>query len=804
VRTAMWVCAVAMILGVAHAHDPRSKSVYRVGVSAEGDDLARIVAEGFDIAGRDLRHAWVEILTDETGLAWLERRGFAREILERRDGPRALRAERSPDVAQVVGPGYTNPVELESFLIQVHADHPAITRLEQIGSSVEGRPIWALMISDNAALDEDEPSVLFSGAHHAREVMSVEATMDVIEQLTGLYGTDPAVTARVGAAQIWCVPLANPDGVQIVFDEDDLWRKNARDNDGNGRINWKDGVDTNRNYEWSWGGACLGSSGTPSTATYRGPAQASEPETRSLIELARRVRPVFDVEYHSYGEDVFYAMGCDPLFGPTLDTIPGPDPSIDRVIAEEYAARLIQGDGEPGFLPAPFGNRVDGIGRDQQAHEHGSIAFVTELNSVDEGGFHPDYATWRDATVAGQRPGWSWLLDRIAGPAVGGHVVDAASGAPVQVDVALDQLRIRDGRRLTTRPDTGRFHILVVPGAYTLRVCAPGYVEGVLTLDVGSVWQPVVVALEPDGSTRLARTEFEAPSETLGWSVGASGDDADSGLWESGVPHGTHLGDAVSGSLQIGAPSFDRTPGTGKQAFVTGNRPAASFDEDAVTRGTTTLVSPAWNLAGWYGVEIDWHQWLRTDAADPLDGLRLEASTDGGATWVPLATWLDSSSDGSVSPAWVRERVRLDDVAAPASATRLRFRATDGGPLNVIEAAVDDLEIRGFSLTGQGRVAELRFPGSDPALLAWNPVPGAADATYEIARGLLDQLPMAGAEATLGPLQCFNAAGLTLLDPETPPPDSGWFYLVRFRLGCSRGDWGVGSDGASRQGDCPP
>ena len=566
-----------MAFGLAHTSNSRSEPVVRVRVTAEAGSLARIAAEGFDVAGRDLRAGWVEVITDPAGLASLERRGFTIEILEQRDGPRALRAGGATDVGPLVGPQYTDPAELEAFLIQVHADHPGITRLESIGTSIEGRPIWALMISDNAALDEDEPSVVFSGAHHAREVMSVEATMDVVEFLTQRYGTDPVVTAHVDAYQIWCVPLANPDGVYIVFSDDDLWRKNARDNDGNGRINWKDGVDTNRNYDWAWGGACLGSSDTASAPTYRGAAQASEPETRALIELSRRVRPVVDVEYHSYGEDVFYAMGCDPTFGPTLDTIPGPDPSIDRVIAEEYAARLIQADGEPGFVAAPFGERVDGIGRDQQAHEHGSVAFVTELNSDLEGGFHPDYALWRNATVEGQRPGWMWLLERIAGPAVGGHVVDAASGSPVQSDVSLDQLRIRDGRRLTTHPGTGRFHLLVVPGSYTLRVRAPGYVEAVRPLVVGSVWQPVVVALEPDGSTRLARTEFESPAETLGWSVGSSGDDADSGLWQWGVPQGTHLGDVLAGTLQIGAPSFDRTPGAGQRAFVTGNRAAASM-----------------------------------------------------------------------------------------------------------------------------------------------------------------------------------------------------------------------------------
>ena len=421
-------------------------AVYRIRVHARGDGLDRLAAEGFDIAGRSLREGWVEIITDAGGLADIEYRGLAVELIERREGRHPLHEPAvAEDPTKAVSAGYTDLVELETLLVQLHDAHPDITRLEVIGASIQGRPILGMLVSDNAAADEDELSVLFSGAQHSREVMTVEAVIDILEHLTNNYGIDPEVTAAVDAYAIWCVPVANPDGLHIVFTDDDLWRKNARDNDGNGRINWKDGVDTNRNYEWAWGNQCLGSSGTTSRPTYRGPAPATEPETLALIELGRRVRPVFDVEYHSYGEDVFYAMGCDPAFSPTLDTIPGPEPSISRVVAEQYAARMIQADGEPGFIAAPYGSRVDGIGRDQQAHEHGSIAFVTELNSGAEGGFHPDYATWRDATVEGQRTAWMWLLGRIAGPAVGGHVVDSATG------------ETRRGRRFAGRDATPRW-----------------------------------------------------------------------------------------------------------------------------------------------------------------------------------------------------------------------------------------------------------------------------------------------------------------------------------------------------------
>jgi hypothetical protein len=663
-----------------------------------------------------------------------------------------------------------------------------------------------MMISDNADQDEDELAVLFNGGHHPREVMTHEAIMDIIDYLTDNYGVDPQATSFVDDYQIWCVPMVNPDGMELVFTEDDLWRKNARDNDENGRLNWKDGVDVNRNYEWGWGNQCLGSSDVRSMATYRGPAEATEPEARAMIDLGRRIRPVFYVEYHSYGEDVFYAMGCDPVeFSPQLSTVPGPDSNVARVIAEEYASRIVQADGQPGFVPAPFGNRVDGIGRDHQAHENGSVAFVTELNSYAEGGFHPDYATYRDATVVGQRPGWLWLIERVSGPAIGGRVTDAELGKPLAADIALDELTLPDGRRLTSRGDTGRFHVIVVPGSYTLRVSAPGYVEAGVQVDVGDSWQPFDVALTPSGATRVVFDDLEDPQRAADWTAGSVDDTAEDGFWEWGEPEGTHSGDVPSGTLRICTPALDRTPGEGRHAFVTGNAPGAEIDQNDVDGGATHLISPALDLDGRYAVELSWSQWLCKDQSDPLDSLAVDVSTDDGQSWIPLGTWVDSSSDGVAAQSWIPVRRRLDDFARPSSTTRLRFRVSDDGPENMVEAAVDDLDVHGFSLETQGRVAGLWFPDPEGTTFVWQAVPGADDAVYEIVRGDLANLTPVGGSIDLGPLTCVVAdvSGTSSSDSaiaEEPPPGVCWFYLARFRLGYSEGLWGGGSNGELREG----
>jgi hypothetical protein len=793
------LCSASSLTG-ATGEPAGGEAQHRVLIDAGAEERDLLAAEGFDVAGYQLAAGRVEVVTRDAGLVRLERLGLSFEVVETRPEPAPLGAGDGVD-GPLPDTDYHDPAEVRAILEQTAQDHPAITRLVSLGVSHEGRDIWGLMISDAAATDEDELTVLFNAAHHAREVMTPEVVLDTIEQLTDLYGTDPDITAWVDAYQIWCVPIVNPDGVARVFEVDDYWRKNVRDNDEDGVIGSSDGVDLNRNYEWGWGYQCRGSSDWFQSATYRGPFEGSEPEAQAMIELGRRIRPVFDVEYHSYGEDVFYALSCDPMFSPRLSTIPGDDRTIGRVIAEEYASRIVQADGEPGYDSAPYGSRVDGTGRDQQYHENGAIAFVTEVNSYGEGGFHPDYQTWRDPTVEGHRPGWRYLLERMGGPAVGGHVVDAASGEPLEADVSLDEMSLPDGKRLTSRADTGRFHLIVVPGEYTLRVEREGYEPWASTLTVGETFEPVTAELTPTGAVTIVYEPFEEQDGAAAWTPGMPGDEATDGLWIWGEPFGTHEGD-VQTTLSFGAPRVDATPGEGRMAYVTGNAATTAFTEDDLDGGDASLVSPAWDLSAYYAVEIGWHRWLRKDDADSVDRMSLEVTVDGGTHWLTLDELLETSATADAAPAWTRGRALLDEVVAPGVETRLRFRALDAAPDHVVEAAVDDVRITGYSRGSDGDVSGVTASGGEQTVLSWNAVPGAAGTVYDVSRGDLSAL---AGSVDLGPLVCIeeNSADTSTegdADAEIPAPGEGFFYVIRFQLGHSTGSWGWGSGGGERSG----
>jgi hypothetical protein len=112
--------------------------------------------------------------------------------------------------------------------------------------------------------------------------------------------------------------VANPDGYEYTFDEERLWRKNLRDNDGDGEITIADGVDPNRNYPEHFNYDEEGSSSILSSQTYRGPAPGSEPETQALKGLLDRIGFAFQVNWHSAGEWLLYAEGWQ-IATPTAD-----------------------------------------------------------------------------------------------------------------------------------------------------------------------------------------------------------------------------------------------------------------------------------------------------------------------------------------------------------------------------------------------------------------------------------------------------------------------------------------------------
>ena len=167
--------------------------------------------------------------------------------------------------------------------------------------------------------DGSRPAVLYSSLQHAREWIGGETNRRLLEWYVGKWrANDREVKALLKANELWFVLVANPDGYQYTFDGERLWRKNLRDNDGDGQISIVDGVDPNRNYPEHFDYDREGSSSIPSSQTFRGPSAGSEPETQAMVGLMTRVRFSFQVNYHSYGPFLLYPAGWQ-IGTPTAD-----------------------------------------------------------------------------------------------------------------------------------------------------------------------------------------------------------------------------------------------------------------------------------------------------------------------------------------------------------------------------------------------------------------------------------------------------------------------------------------------------
>jgi hypothetical protein len=205
--------------------------------------------------------------------------------------------------------GYHTLDEMLAVLDDMRAKFPQLITARAILSDTlathEGRPIWYVKISRQADVDENEPEVLYTALHHAREPNGLSQMLFFMWQLLERYPTDPEVQYILDHAELYFVPCLNPDG--YVYNENiepnggGMWRKNLRDN-GNGTF----GVDLNRNYGYQWGFDNAGSSPNPGSAVYRGPGPFSEPETQMVRDfcLAHNFRLAFN--YHTFGNLLIY------------------------------------------------------------------------------------------------------------------------------------------------------------------------------------------------------------------------------------------------------------------------------------------------------------------------------------------------------------------------------------------------------------------------------------------------------------------------------------------------------------------
>jgi hypothetical protein len=211
---------------------------------------------------------------------------------------------------------YSGAGNIREEIVQAAGDHPNIAQVVNFGTSVQGKPMTAIRVSNGVAnlRQGARPVVVFQATQHAREWITPEMVRRLLHQFLDNYGKAADITKIVDSTEVWFIPVINVDGYDLTFQDGfRLWRKNAHDNNGDGQITGTDGVDPNRNFPYKWGYDNEGSSPSPSSETYRGTGPASEPETQAQMALYKKIKPKFLINYHSAAQLLLHGVGWQTL-----------------------------------------------------------------------------------------------------------------------------------------------------------------------------------------------------------------------------------------------------------------------------------------------------------------------------------------------------------------------------------------------------------------------------------------------------------------------------------------------------------
>jgi carboxypeptidase T len=313
----------------------------RINVS-DRNTLTRVLDCGVDPCGITGKvGGWMEFVAGPYELDQLAGKGIAYEVVVE-DLAAFYQQRMSPVPENALGFGYGSMggfytlAEVIQQLDSMHLLYPSlISARDSVGTSVEGRTIWAVKISDNPGLHEPgEPEVLYTALHHAREPQGMMSLLYSMWWLLQNYGSDPEAGYLVNNREMWFIPVMNVDGYYYNQTTNPsgggMWRKNRRNNVGSY------GIDLNRNYGpvYMWNAPNGGSSTSPSSDTYRGPSAFSEPENRAIDAFVRAHSFRTALNYHTYSNLLIYPWGY--LSRESGDSLLFRDLSYDMTAVNRY------------------------------------------------------------------------------------------------------------------------------------------------------------------------------------------------------------------------------------------------------------------------------------------------------------------------------------------------------------------------------------------------------------------------------------------------------------------------------------
>jgi Zinc carboxypeptidase len=341
---------------------------------------------------------------------------------------------------------YPTYTQYDSIMKYFASTYPSLCHLDTIGTSINGKYIYALKISDNPALNEDEPKVFYSSTMHGDETGGFVLMLHLIDYLLKNYNINTRVKNLVNNLEIWINPLANPDGTYGTGNS--ISSSSTRYN--------ANGYDLNRNF--------------PDPVTPYSITNVEQKETLDMVKFMRKHKFSISANFHAGDEVVNYPW--DYYYNKKSKY--HADNTWFYSISRAYA------------------DTVHVTGPSYMTELDNGITFGADWYSVTGG--RQDFMTWnlqgREVTIEldfnKETPvsqldllwqyNWHSLMGYLENALYGihGHVKDVHTSGPIPARVFISGHDV-DSSHVYSDTLYGRFVRLLAPGSWNLTFSANGY-----------------------------------------------------------------------------------------------------------------------------------------------------------------------------------------------------------------------------------------------------------------------------------------------------------------------------------------
>lgn len=350
-----------------------------------------------------------------------------------------------------------------SMMKKFEQDYPALCKLDSIGTTVQGRKLYVLKISDNVLANEAEPEFFYTSTMHGDETTGYVLMLRLIDYLLSNYGTNQRVTDMVNNVAIFINPNANPDGT--YYGGNNTVNSSRRYN-GNS-------VDLNRNFPDPRVGA------NPDGNSY-------QPETVAMMNYAASRNFVMSANYHGGIE-----LANFPWDAWNTSQNAHADHNWFYTISRQYAD-LVQADSPYGYFTGQSNGVtqggdwyvVSGSRQDYMNYWQNCKEITLEI-SDDKNPASSELPSFWNYNKEAMLSHIEWLYTGIQG------TVTNSQGDPLNATITIVG-HDKDNSFVVTNPTNGNYIRMIEPGTYNVTYSAEGYISQTHSISLTSYTSKVI------------------------------------------------------------------------------------------------------------------------------------------------------------------------------------------------------------------------------------------------------------------------------------------------------------------------